>query len=159
MASNHIPDLPDLSKLSVIAQTTSERFKEINQRLLEFERTLGQMNLAVEGWVEQTPLLFERYLLGEKYGHDVSGFDREKEAEKRVCLGWKKSEAGKYRLFSKTTYENDRLALNEACPLLEAPWEVRVKALGQMKDLVSVLEHEAKKHLNEIEGKLKLQTK
>lgn len=154
MASDPIPDLPDLSKLSQIAQATGERFKEINQRLLECEQKLGALNLNFEVWLERAPLLVE------KSPAFVSQDDESQTAgenDTRVYLGWKKAVSGKSRLFFKTTMSGFGYPANrsyEERPLLEAPWEVRVEALGRMKDLVSLLEQEAKKYLDNVESKL-----
>lgn len=154
MVSDHIPDLPDLSKLSQIAQATSQRFKEINQRLLEFEQKLGALNLDLEVWVEHAPLLVETSPAVVKEGDESK---QGGESETCVYLGWKKSSAGKSRLFYKTVYKDSffrRGLNNEERPLLEAPWKVRVEALGRMKDLISLLEGEAKRYLDELESKL-----
>jgi hypothetical protein len=49
--------------------------------------------------------------------------------------------------------------LAESVLYLEAPWEVRVEALGRMKDLIVLLEREAKKYLDKLESKLVSATK
>ena len=77
---------------------------------------------------------------------------------KSVYLGWKKAKSGKSRLFYKEIikgplYRREGLNNGER-PLLEAPWEIRVEALGRMKDLIALLEQEAKKYLDGFESKL-----
>jgi hypothetical protein len=153
MANTHIPDLPDFSELSQTAQATDEWYKGINQRLLEFEQKLGALNLNLEVWLERSPLLVER-----------SPSEKEAEANKvfqtetRVYLGWKKAASGKSRLFYKTitkgvVFQRDDLE-NVERPLLEAPWDIRVEALGRMNDLVFLLDREAKNYLDNLKSKL-----
>ena len=139
----------------VLAQATGERFKEINQRLLECEQKLGAFNLNLEVWLDRTPLLVETSPSLVKEGDESQQIGKD---EKCVYLGWKKAKSGKSRLFYKEIikgplYRREGLNNGER-PLLEAPWEIRVEALGRMKDLIALLEQEAKKYLDGFESKL-----
>ena len=154
MPEKHQPT--DLSRLSQIAKAINERSNFINQRLLLFEKQLGEMNLGVSVWLESSPLQSTSYdrRAQHSHGREFKGG----QFERQILLGFDRTLNGQYRLLLKDVYKDDPLYSEnetELKVLLEAPRELRIKSLQYLNALVELLEREAQKVLRGIEKGLK----
>jgi hypothetical protein len=121
----------------------------VNELLKEFEQKLYAMNLGVEVWAYDDPLTTS----------PTSFYDGIKDQEYReshdMVLGWGRlgEKFGLLVLSVKYRWELGKWVMideNPRTPLLQAPREIRIAALGKIEALISALRERAQELVNSI---------
>lgn len=147
--------MANLRDLANISQQLNAKSNHVNQILQEFEAKLSEMNLGVEVWLEDDPI-----------SEAPSNFydqDRDKEIRRKTdtVLGFGKYgdrflllvKGVEYDYAGRDVYGDKWQKLDDGKrkPLLQAPREIRIKAMEKVEALIEAMQNEGKRLIASIE--------